>query len=294
MTKHQTVTIDQDTGEVLEGTAVAVAPQQAPAPANPVDAMLSFIERAATDPSIDLNKFERMLDMKERLDDRAREDRNRDAERQFYADLVAAQSALPVIVKNRKNTFNNTAFADLAAIEDAAMPVIRAHGFSVSAKSVPGAEAGNQRVVFRVAHRLGHVDQFEDDFPLDNQGTGGKASKTNIQAKGSTVTYARRYMLCAYFNIAIADGDGAPQQRQSSAPQIAAPTELTAGQVKVLRTLIEQTDTDPKRFLSSAKAESLEDVKPADFPRLEALLKRKLADKQAAQTTAPAQEKPAA
>lgn len=292
MTKHET--IDAETGEVIEGTAVAVAPQQAIAPANPVDAMLSFIERAATDPSIDLNKFERMLDMKGRLDDRAREDRKQEAERQFYADLVAAQSAVPTVIRNRTNTFNNTKFADLAAIEDSAMPVIRAHGFSVSAKSVPGAEAGNQRVVFRVAHRLGHVDQFEDDFPLDNQGTGGKASKTNIQAKGSTVTYARRYMLCAYFNISIADTDGAPQQRQQAA-QIAAPTELTAGQVKILRTLIEQTDTDQKRFLATAKAEAIEDVRPADFPRLEALLKRKLADKQAAaQAAAQAEEKPAA
>jgi len=73
-----------------------------------------------------------MLDMKERLDDRAREDRNRDAERQFYADLVAAQSALPVIVKNRKNTFNNTAFADLAA---SCAPTTRCSRTPTSSKS---------------------------------------------------------------------------------------------------------------------------------------------------------------
>lgn len=239
--------------------------------------MLAVIERVALDPAADVAKLERMLDMKERLDDRAREDARRDAERQFYADLVAAQSAIPVVVKNRKNTFNNTAFADLAAIEDAAMPIIRQHGFSVSAKSVPGADDGSQRIIFRVAHRLGHVDEFQDDFPLDNQGTGGKASKTNIQAKGSTVTYARRYMLCAYFNIAIADSDGAPKQ---TAP--AAPVELSAAQAKRLRDLIASTATDEAKFLASAKSESIEAIRPADFARLEQLLVTKA--QRAAQT----------
>jgi len=291
MTKHET--IDAETGEILEATAVVVAPE-APAPAIIAQGGTSIdriLERAVSEGRLDV--ISQLLDTKERLEDRAREDEDRRATRQFFADLAAAQSAIPVVLRNRTNSFNNTKFADLAAIEDTAMPVIRAHGFSVSAKSVPGAEAGNQRVVFRVAHRLGHVDQFEDDFPLDNQGTGGKASKTNIQAKGSTVTYARRYMLCAYFNIAIADSDGAPQ-RQQAAAQVAAPTELTGSQVKALRTLIAAAGADEKRFLSSAKATSLEDIRPADFQRLEGLLKRKLAEKQATQAAASAEEKPAA
>lgn len=244
-------------------------------PAQPVPAVrqdsgvvLTIIEKMAAMENIDIEKMEKFLEMKERIDDRAREDEDRAAKRDFFADLAMAQRDVPVVVKNRKNTFNNTTFADLAAIEAAAMPVIRDHGFSVSAKSVPGAEQGMQRVLFRVAHRNGWVDEYSDDFPLDNQGTGGKASKTNIQAKGSTVTYARRYMLCAYFNIAIADTDGAPQQP-------AAPQELTAAQAKELYTLIEETGTDEAQFLKAAKAASVEAISPARFDGLRTRLLQK-------------------
>lgn len=279
MAKHEV--IDAETGEVLNhANAVAMA---SPRP-DPNGGILAVIERVAMDPNSDVEKLERMLGMKERLDERAREDEDRAARRQFFTDLTAAQSAIPVVLKNRRNTFNNSTYADMAAIEVDAMPVIRQHGFSVSAKSIPGAEAGYQRVVFRVAHRDGHVDEYEDDFPLDNQGTGGKASKTNIQAKGSTVHYARRYMLCAYFNIAVADADGVPQ-RESQTAAIAAPTELTAGQAKTLRDLIVATKTNEAKFLAAANAATIEAIAPKDFPRLEGLLKRKQAE---ASSAAPA------
>jgi hypothetical protein len=70
MTKHQTVTIDQDTGEVLEGTAVAVAAPQAPAPthiptaASPLEAL---IERAVFE-GANMDAVERLLGLKERVD----------------------------------------------------------------------------------------------------------------------------------------------------------------------------------------------------------------------------------
>lgn len=287
MAKHEI--IDTETGEVLEaGTAVAKADnrfyrESTPAQSQSAD-LMSVIAQVAMNANADVDKLERMLAMKERLDERAREDEDRAAQRQFFADLTSAQSEVPVVVKNRKNTFNNTAYADLAAIESAAMPIVRKFGFSVTAKSIPGAEEGMQRVSFRVAHRDGNVDEFEDDFPLDNQGTGGKASKTGIQAKGATVTYARRYMLCGYFNIAISDADGVPQRAQA---EPAAPVELTAGQAKALRDLITATGTDERRFLANAKAASIEEIAPREFGRLESLLKRKHAEIKAAPKAEP-------
>lgn len=272
MAKHEV--IDQETGEVPSNcTAVAHhAPAAVPAPSQSSD-LMSVIAQVAMNPNADVDKLERMLAMKERLDERAREDEERAAQRRFFADLTAAQSAIPVIIKNRKNTFNNTTYADLAAIESAAMPIVRQHGFNVTAKSVPGAEEGMQRVSFRVAHRDGHVDEYEDDFPLDNQGTGGKASKTGIQAKGATVTYARRYMLCGYFNIAISDADGVPQRAQA---EPTAPVELTATQGKRLRDLIEQSGADEAQFLTFAKAASIEEIEPSRFAQLEQLLMAKV------------------
>lgn len=174
----------------------------------PVDPMVNMIERVVMDPNLPIERIEQMMALKERMEDRAREDRARDAERSFYAALAQAQAAVPTVTKNKDNKQTTSRYADLAAIEDQAMPVIRQHGFSVSAWSTPGAEAGFQRIRFRVAHECGHVDEIEDDFALDDKGAKGTVNKTQLHAKSSTVTYARRILLCAYFNIATADDDG--------------------------------------------------------------------------------------
>tara|TARA_R110002074_G_scaffold125024_2_gene261893 strand:+ start:12747 stop:13586 length:840 start_codon:yes stop_codon:yes gene_type:complete len=270
MTK-QLKTVDTQNGELVE------MPKQQ-------DSIMAVIARVASDPDADITKLERMLEMKERLDDRAREDENRAAQKEFFAALTAAQSEVPVVVKNRQNDFNKSTFADLAAIENVAMPVIRSHGFNVTAKSIPGAENGMQRILFRVAHTCGHVDEFEDDYALDSAGSGGKASKTPIQAKGSTVTYARRYMLCAYFNIAIGDRDGQPQKPAEK-------SELTASQSKEIYGLIEETSTDEKLFLKAAKAASVEAIAPARFDALRARLIQKRNDQAAASEKAASAEK---
>lgn len=273
----------------IQDAEVVEVQKHTPAVQTQSDGILAVIERVATDPNADIAKLEKMLEMKERLDDRALEAERREAQRRFYAALTAAQREVPVVVKNRQNDFNKSTFADLAAIEQAAMPKIREHGFNISARSVPGADQGFQRVQFRVAHESGHVDEFEDDYPLDNQGTGGKASKTAIQAKGSTVTYARRYMLCGYFNIAIADNDGQPQQNNAPAQ----PQELTATQAKRLRDLVSETETDEAKFLKAAKADSIETIKPVEFKRLESLLLAKKKQAAAAAAAAAKVETPA-
>jgi len=194
--------------EVMKMTETSAAPGTEPHNTVPADPMVSMIERIAKDPNADLEKLERMLAMKERMEDRAREDEDRAAKRAFYAALSHAQSAIPVVLKNKNNDQTRSKYADLAAIEDQAMPVIREHGFSISAWPVPGAGEGMQRVRFRVAHEEGHTDEIEDDFPLDATGAKGVVNKTALHAKGSTASYARRYFVVGYFNIATSDDDG--------------------------------------------------------------------------------------
>ncbi len=47
--------------------------------------MISMIERIAMDPTIPLDRLEKMLDMKERMEDRAREDEERQAKKAYFA-----------------------------------------------------------------------------------------------------------------------------------------------------------------------------------------------------------------
>lgn len=293
MAQKQTIieaeTVDAVEEETPRQLAVADRFYREPAPvATTMDPMLAVIERAARDASVDVDKLERMLAMKERLDDHARADRDAEAKRVFFVALAAAQRAVPVVVRTRTNKFGGYNYADLADIETQAMPVIRQHGFSVTAWSAAGAEPGMQRVYLRVAHEAGHCHEFYDDFPLDAGGKDGKSNKTAIQAKGSTTSYGRRYLTCGYFGIATADDDGDGGRHNPQPGTTAAATELTASQAKTLRDLIAATGTDERKFLGVAKAASVEEIRPADYPRLESLLKRKQAEAARAEPEAPA------
>ena len=265
----------------LNTTTSLVAPPEAradddvPAPSAPAsaDPMITTIERIALDPTADIGKLEKLLDMKERLEDRAREDVAREAEKAFIRAHAAAQSEVPLVVRTRKNTFSGYTYADLADIETQAMPVIRRHGFAITAWSGPGAPQGYQRVHLRVAHIDGHTHEICDDFPIDNSGTGGKTNKTAVQAKGSTTSYGRRYLLCGYFGIATADDDGS---RRPVSDKTAEPTTISAKDAARVRDLIEETGTDEAKFLAAARADAIEEIPADQVKRLVALLERKL------------------
>jgi hypothetical protein len=232
--------------------------------------MVQMIERIAMSPDIPIERLEQMLAMKERMEDRAREDEDRRAKRDFHEALAAAQGEIPVVLKNRANDHTRSRYADLAAIEQQAMPVIRKHGFSVSAWSVPGADTGFQRVHFRVA-RGGHVEDMEDDFPLDGVGAQGKQNKTPLHAKGSTTTYGRRYMICAFFNIATSDDDG-----NAGGGAVDAST-ITPEQFTALRDLIEQAEADKGKLLAHFRIDHLGELPASKYGTADAMLRKKIA-----------------
>lgn len=252
----------------IESTDIA-APQDAQLPADP---MVSVIERICMDPDVPIERLERMMDMKERMEDRARDDRRLEAERAFYSSLSRAQSAIPVVLKNKDNQQTRSKYADLAAIEDQAMPVIREHGFAVSAWPVPGAPDGQQRVRYRVSHEQGHTDEIEDDFALDGTGIKGNQNKTPLHAKGSTVSYARRYFTTGYFNIATSDDDG-----NAGGGSVGNP--ITEEQFRELQDLIEKARISDDVVCKAEKLTALHDLPAARFAsvksRLEITIKNK-------------------
>jgi hypothetical protein len=259
--------IDTDTSTTALATADTEAPAQMPAQTDP---MVATIEKVALDPNADIEKLERMLDMKERLDDRAREDAAREAEREFYRALAAAQTQVPVVVRTRKNSHSNYTYADLADIETQAMPIIRQHGFAVAAWSGTGAPDGHQRVHLRVSHVSGHSHEIQDDFPLDGAGLKGGQNKTAIQSKGSTTSYGRRYLLCGYFGIATADDDGS--RREASGPET-----ISAKDAAEVSRLVEETGTKLPDLLTFAKSESVEEIPAAKAGQVLQLLRSKAA-----------------
>lgn len=188
----------------------------------PADPMVSMIERIAMDPDVPIERLERMMDIKDRHDASIRDERKREAERAFNSAMAKAQAAMPTVAKSKKNDHTRSTYADLSDIEEQAMPVAYRHGFSVSFNPGGVDERGNLLVNWTVMHEDGHTKAGQAGFPLDGAGAQGKTNKTGIQAMGSTMTYARRYLICNLFNIATDDDtDGNGQSAPKLSPRTA-------------------------------------------------------------------------
>lgn len=157
-------------------------------------AVLSMIERVALDPNSDLAKLEKMLDMQERV-------LNRNAQQAFSADMALMQSELPRVIKSKQG--HNSNYAPLEDINDAIRPALHKFGFAVTF----AIEQLDKEIAVKtiLSHKMGHREETTIRLPAD---TGG--SKNSVQAVGSTISYGKRYGICAILNISTGDdNDGA-------------------------------------------------------------------------------------
>ena len=189
------------------------------------------------------------------------------------------QSEVGPIVRGQSNDHTRSKYADLADIERIVTPILTSHGFSTTCVPVACDLSGHIRMRLTIGHEEGHEKVYEDDFPLDGAGSGGKVNKTPIQAKGSTQTYARRYLKASALDLAFMDdGDGnvpAPVQQT-----------VTAEQYVILRDMIDTTGTDEAKFHLAYGHHDPENADLTQFPasRFEAAksqLERKKAQQEA-------------
>lgn len=185
----------------------------------PADPMVSMIERVAMDPNVPIERLERMMDLKDRHDANQRDAQEREAERAYNCAMSKAQAAMPTVAKSKTNKHTSSTYADLSDIEEQAMPIAYQHGFSVSFNPGGKDENGNLLVNWTVMHEDGHTKEGQAGFPLDAAGSQGKTNKTGIQAMGSTMTYARRYLICNLFNIATDDDNDGNSGSRPPAPK---------------------------------------------------------------------------
>lgn len=233
--------------------------------------MVAMIERIAMDPTIPIDRLEKMLAMKERMEDRARdqtrEDREYEAKTAYFKAMSACQKELPVVVKTKTNKHTNSTYADLAAIEDQAMPVIYDHGFGVSFQPDGYNELGELQIKWEISHACGYVRNGTGAIPVDGAGAKGGVNKTGTQAFGSTATYGRRYLLCMLFNISTGDDRDGNKVEDVGGP-------ISEDQVIQLRALIEVSGADTELCCEKWKIEALPDLPAKKFDDAYSALKR--------------------
>jgi len=213
---------------------------------------LAVIERAAINPDVDVEKMQRLLDMQERI-------LNKNAEIGFNQAMARLQPVLPVIEKKTKG--HNSKYAKYEDIEQKVRPLYTEEGFSLSFDS--------KRIDDTITYygTLSHVEGFSKTAQIDLPGD-KTGNKNDIQAKASTLTYAKRYLISMLLNIVTVDED---DDGHKGGTKTISPTEI-----KVLEDMIKRSGADREKFLGHLGVRNLEDLPDREFKKAETALQAKM------------------
>jgi hypothetical protein len=221
-------------------------------PATDSAALIQVISRAASDPNVDIDKMERLMQMHERLTERS-------AKAAFAAALAEMQPKLPVIerkglikvpAKDGK-TGHETPYALWEDINDKIKPFLADHGFALSFRIKK--DADRVEVTGVLSHREGHSEETTLSLPMDTTG-----SKNNVQAIGSSTSYGKRYTAMALLNITTRgeDDDG----KAAGLGQT-----ISDEQLKELQTLADDVGGDIVKLCTHFHIEQLPDLPKGKF-----------------------------
>lgn len=190
----------------------AEATQVAVIPPTDTDAIVQVIERAASNPNIDVEKLERLLAMQERIF-------NRNAESAFNAAMTACQSETGPIAADAENPQTRSMYASYTQLDKALRPVYTRNGFSISYDTADSPKTEHVRVLAYVAHVQGHTRTYRVDMPADGKGAKGGDVMTKTHASGAANSYGMRYLLKMIFNVAVGEDDNDGNERPKDEPE---------------------------------------------------------------------------
>lgn len=222
-----------------------------PEPRDESAAVLSMIARAASDPSIDIDKMERLMQMQERAI-------TRQAQTAFDDANAAMQPELPSIGE-RGDAAGRYTFAKWEDIQAAIKPILHKHGFALSFR-VDTKDAITVTAV--LSHKAGHREETSITLPADPSG-----NKNAVQAVASSVQYGKRYTAGALLNLTSHGEDD--DAFASCAPTITEEQEIS------LREMADSVGADLPKFLAFMKVGSLSAILAKDFNKAMTALKAK-------------------
>lgn len=209
-----------------------------------------------------LNRSDLPLDRAEALLGRLDMIRERDESALYNDAMRQVKANLPVVGRTTANTHTKKNYADLADIAGACDKIIAEYGFSTEYWPFNSDKPDHLGIGCTVSHAGGHKREYRADVPLDGAGAKGNANKPAIHAWKSTMTYGRRALKEAIFDIATTDDDGNAAMPPAASDE---PETISEAQVVQLRTALMNTDTDEAAFLQRAKIDRLEDLWASNF-----------------------------
>jgi hypothetical protein len=223
-------------------SAVMKSNDQLPASLEP-STLLQIISRAASDPTVDIDKMERLMQMHERI-------LTRDAKASYARALAEMQPKLPIITE-RGEIKNNAGgvqskYALWEDINEAIKPILAEHGFALSFRT--GSEDGKIKVTGVLSHRDGHSEETSMPLPADTSG-----SKNAVQAVASSISYGKRYTCGALLNITSRgeDDDGKKAGGERT---------LNDQQIADLKSVLTEVGADIPKFLKYLKVNAIAEI----------------------------------
>lgn len=236
----------------IRSSAIAIIPEGP-------GALLSAIVSLAKDPAMDIDKFDRLIAMQERMEDRQ-------AERAFNVAFVKLQGLLPAVKRNGsleypvdKNKPDGekrliAKFAKWEDIDRVIRPILTEAGFGLSFKIAQRtSEGGGLNISAVLRHEAGHTE-VGDPMPVSLDTSGGK---NNTQAYGSALSYGKRYAAFAALNLATEgeDDDARAAGQQPISPECA----------KQIEDLLVETKSNRDGFLRAFNVEAISDIRVEQF-----------------------------
>lgn len=164
------------------------------------NSLMNVIARAATDPAVDIDKMERLLQMQERVMDR-------EATQSYNRSMINLQATLRTVVADSSNPQTRSKYASYNGVDKAVRPSYTSHGFAPTFGTEESPKENHVRVTCLVRHDGGHTDYSFVDMPCDGKGAKGGDVMTKTHAVASALSYGKRYLLILAFNIPIGDDD---------------------------------------------------------------------------------------
>ena len=224
------------------------------------DPILAMIERASRDPAVDIDKFERLMAMQERVHDRR-------AKQAFDNAIARAKGEIGPIIKNRSVDFSsqkgrtNYRYEDFAAVAAAVDPVLARHGLSYRFRT------DQKGATLRVTCRISHQDGYGEETTLEGQNdTSG--NKNDIQAVGSASTYLARYTLKLALGLAASNDDDGRLGKDDAA-------KIDVDQLAFVEQLLRDTASDVAKFLQTLGCADISNMSLDQYKRGVAMLEEK-------------------
>ncbi len=216
---------------------------------------VSMFERMARDPTVDVAKLEKLMELQERA-------LARTAKEQAAAAMAKAQADMRPVAADADNPQTRSKYASYAALDKALRPIYTSNGFALSFNTESGAADGSVRLVCELSHTSGHSKEYRLDMDAGGKGAKGNDVMTKTHATGAAMSYGMRYLLKMIFNVAVGEDDRDGNTNET----------VAAEQVAQLEKLIAESKADREKFLRYLKVSDLGLLPLAKYGTAEKLL----------------------